>query len=179
MNFENLSFLQNCKYAYGLSLRLAPFYVQFSNNYDFGSIETYSACMDSLIKDIDNDERLVSISEKYTSLLADLVPDMDDFNSGLLASLGLDAITSILTLLDYIREKQVNFIAEIKELSLNSAEFISESMDEFSNIRPEYKRDPMASEKEFSEALLDLVKKDMEEADYQQSLAKLISEHSY
>lgn len=179
MNFEELSFLQNCRYAYGLCLRLAPFYVKFSQNYDFGDTETHSACMETLLKNIDNEESLSSISEKYTPLLEPLVPDMEDFNSELLASLGLDAITATLTLLDYIKSKKVGFIAEVKEISRNSAEFISDSMDEFSKIRPEYNEDPMTSEENFSEALLNLAKRNVEKLDYQKSLVELISEYSY
>lgn len=179
MNFEELSFLQNCRYAYGLCLRLAPFYVQFSQNYDFGDTATHSACMETLLKNIDDEKSLASISEKYTPLLEPLVPDMEDFNSELLASLGLDAITATLTLLDYIKSEKVGFISEVKEISRNSAEFISDSMDDFSKFRPGYIGDPMASEEDFSEALLDLAKRDVEKSDYQQSLVKLISKFSY
>lgn len=179
VNFGELSFLQNCKYAYGLCLRLAPFYIQFSQNYNFGDIKIHSTCMEILLKNIDDEKRLASISEIYTPLLEPLVPDMEDFNSELLVSLGLDAITSTLTLLDYAKEKQFDFIAEIKEISLNSAEFISDSMEEFSIIRPKFSRNPMESENNFNEALLDLARRDMSKVEYQKSLVKLVLEYSY
>ncbi|AVS91624.1 hypothetical protein C8246_07230 [Paracidovorax avenae] len=179
VNFGELSFLQNCKYAYGLCLRLAPFYIQFSQNYSSGDIGIHSTCMEMLLKNIDDEEKLACISEMYTPLLEPIVPDMEDFNSELLASLGLDAITSTLTLLDYLKEKQVGLIAEIKNISLNSAEFISYSMDEFLAIRPNFSKLPMESENNFNEALLDLAKRGMRKGTYQQSLANLVLEYSY
>lgn len=179
MKHEEFSFLQNCKYAYGLCLRLAPFYAQFSQNYNFDNTTHHSACLEILLENIDKEEELSIISETYTPLLEPMVPDMDDFNSELLASLGLDAITSTLTLLDYIKEKNINTISELNEISLNTAEFIADSMDEFLEIRPKYNRDPLSSENSFREALLNLAEQNVDQNSYQRNLKKLISEHAY
>ncbi|WP_320200636.1 hypothetical protein RMR16_024770 (plasmid) [Agrobacterium sp. rho-13.3] len=128
---------------------------------------------------IDDEQELATVAVTFTPALEMLVPDMDHFNSELLPSLGLDAITSLLTLLDYVTLRQAKSISDVIEISWNCAEFVAGSIEEFKMIVPSYNLDPISSERSFTEELSVLASIGSTMKNFPRDLDDLISKYSW
>ena len=162
---------------YAICLRLAPFFRDFSNKFSIENPEQLDECLCELEEEIINNKNFSKFCQKWIPRLELSIPDMDDFNSELLPSLALDSITATLTTLDYLSTYKIPLIDEVLSISLNSAEFVDESIDEFISFYPKPNKSAVSLEFEFIEKAKFLAASAA--VDITADLKKLVSEYSY
>ncbi len=141
-------------FAYRISERLFPNYVQFVENEHFGNVETLQKGL-NLLKEIALTETInEETEEKIKNLLPEIYascPDTEDYGN-LEATLSLDSCGAVYEALVGILERDSAKISSVAFFPFNSAEMIiySQELDSFDLVR---------IEKEFQEELLALAKR--------------------
>ena len=162
---------------YAVCLRIAPFYKDFSNKFETGNPNYLEECLSELEDGIIKKHNLDKICQKWIPKLEAIIPDMDDYNSELLPSLALDSVTATLTTLDFFLTHKPSLVDEVLITSLNSAEFIDESLNEFISIYKKPKKNAVSLEMEFIERIKNFVTGTP--IDITEDLKNLISEYVY
>lgn len=129
-NIKDLNFNQKVLFACILSSRLIKNYNVFSLKFGFGSTQVLTSIMDKVVNSI---SELGQISpEEIDKMIVEIdkiTPDTEDFDS-VLVSLALDACVSVVSILQFLKDKSVKCIEDIKTCTFDSVDnFIQESLD--------------------------------------------------
>jgi uncharacterized protein YjaG (DUF416 family) len=174
---EELSESQRILFLYAICRRIGPFFRDFSNKFSIDDSELLDECLREMEEEIFKNNSLKILCQKWIPRLESATPDMEDYNSELLPSLALDSVAATLTTLDYFSTQKNSLIDEVLSISLNSAEFIDDSIDEFISLYKRPKKNVVALEIEFIDRLKLLVKDSP--ADAAEKIKYLISEYAY
>jgi len=149
---------QKAIYCFAICLRLLPFFRCFSERFSWGKVGVVEDAMHDIFIAMDNSELLCAAAIKWTPVLEGHVPDMDDFNSALLPSLGLDSITAVLAMCDYIVFEKDECIYDIEEISHNTSSFVDAQADEFLEFAiPSGSLPYISQEQEFKKSISSIV----------------------
>lgn len=176
MNTINGNFKKNCLIGYIVCTRLKVFYKKFHFAYHFGNYQIIENFLTDYLRNIDSRTDLIALCESATHSLENMVPDMDDYNSELVPSLALDSISSILTLVDYTLSSDPQSINDLFVISMNSAEFINENLQEFNESFHNYDKDSLEEEEKFLIAI-ELLKNKTN--NLEQTASEILEKHQY
>lgn len=113
---------------------MLPFYRKFATDFKFGNPNLIESSINRLFDEVGNKPEIKRIATELIPLLEQNTPDMDDYSSELMPSLALDTVAAILSVCDFVTTEKDQSILDVQSLSLNSAEFIDDQFDEFSEV---------------------------------------------
>ena len=119
---HELNFSQALSYGYIISKKLFSDYATFSEYENFGKPEILYSSLVAYRKHISGIENKQQITKLNALLLNDeeITPDTDDFPGNISASLALNAVSAIYNSFKYIETKNIEYIENVANLSLES-----------------------------------------------------------